>query len=198
VTVASGAAAGRREATDETEVLAALARGDSHAALAVLMELYGRAVYGYCRHVVGEADLAQDVLQTTFLQAYEDLPRFASRSSLRAWLFGIARHRCLDMLKSLRRRLRRFTRLDDEVSDVVGSAPALDASDQALLARTLAFCLQRLAPRVRAAVVLRYQNEFSYPEMAEICGEAPATLQARVTRALPLLRQCIERRGIAR
>jgi DNA-directed RNA polymerase specialized sigma24 family protein len=45
---------------------------------------------------------------------------------------------------------------------------------------------------MRTAVLLRYQQGFTFAEMARICGEKPGTLQARVARALPLLRAWIE------
>ena len=89
----------------EQDALAALDRGSSAEALTVLMRVYGsRPVYRYCRQMVADDDLAQEVHQMTFIQAYEGLARFGRRSSLRTWLFGIARHRCLDLLKSNRRR----------------------------------------------------------------------------------------------
>ena len=56
--------------------------------------------------------------------------------------------------------------------------------------------LEKLEPHVRIAVVLRYQEGFSYEQMAQICHEKPATLQARVARAMPLLRRCLENKGV--
>tara|TARA_R110002073_G_scaffold256849_1_gene419432 strand:+ start:31827 stop:32042 length:216 start_codon:yes stop_codon:yes gene_type:complete len=53
--------------------------------------------------------------------------------------------------------------------------------------------LERLKPEVRIAVLLRYREDMSFEEMAEVCGERPATLQARVARALPKLRKALER-----
>jgi len=63
--------------------------------------------------------------------------------------------------------------------------------------RVLERCLGDLVPGARAAVLLRYQGGFSYPEMAAICHERPATLQARVARALPILRRCLEGQGLS-
>ena len=64
-------------------------------------------------------------------------------------------------------------------------------------ARVRAFELERalmsLAPKVRIAVLLRYQDGLSYEEMAQVCGERAPTLQARVARALPRLRRVLER-----
>ncbi len=162
----------------------------------MLMDAYGTALYRYCCLLTADEDLAQDVHQLTFVQAYEGLGRFARRSSLRTWLYGIARHRCLDALKQKRRRDRRFRPLE-----APSDRPAIRADDENRLAardlaQVLEECMRRLKPKIRAAVVLRYRETVSYPEMARICRERPATLQARVARALPALRRCLEEQGV--
>lgn len=184
-------------AAGEAEILSALEREDHHAALRLLMRDYGPAIYRYCRQMVEDGDLADEAHQMTFVQAYEGLARFAGRSSLRTWLFGIAHHRCLDLLKVSRRRQKRL-QLVDELPD--RPAPAATAEDR-LAARSrlgaLQQCLRELAPHVRAAVLLRFQQGVTYEEMSRLEGERPATLQARVVRALPVLRRCLERKGAA-
>lgn len=184
-------------AAGEGEILSAMERGDHTAALRLLMHDYGTAVYRYCRQMVEDADLADEAHQMTFVQAYEGLPKFAGRSSLRTWLFGIARHRCLDLVKIHRRRRKRF-QLMDELPD--HPAP-VETVEEHLAARSrisaLAECLRGLAPHIRAAVLLRFQQGVTYEEMARLEGERPATLQARVVRALPVLRRCLERKGAA-
>lgn len=179
----------------EREALAALERGDLKGATQILMDAYGTALYRFCRQMVADPDLAEEVHQMTFVQAYQSLGRYAHRSSLRTWLYGIARHRCLDALKIQRRRLRRF-----ELVTAVPEKPDEDTPERQLLDRALAQalrkCLGELNPQVRAAVLLRYHDGFSYPQMKSISGERPATLQARVARAMPVLRRCLEGRGI--
>ena len=175
----------------EAEALAATAQRDWRRALTVLMEAYGNDLYRHCRQVVGDDALAEDVHQIVFVQAYRDLPRFHGRSSLRTWLYGIARHRCLDALKMSRRRRRRFL-AQRELPDVIDPAAGADAG---VRAAELERALMELPPKVRIAVLLRYQDGLSYEEMAEVCGERAPTLQARVARALPRLRLCLEPRG---
>ncbi|HEY4597102.1 MAG TPA: hypothetical protein VIJ02_11915, partial [Thermoanaerobaculia bacterium] len=68
-------AAPSSEPDAEHDALAALERGSSAEALAVLMRVYGSAVYRYCRQMVADDDLAQEVHQMTFIQAYESLAR---------------------------------------------------------------------------------------------------------------------------
>ena len=83
----------------EAEALEALENGAPKRALSVLMQAYGTAVYRFCRQQVADPELAEEAHQMTFVQAYEGLDRFSRRSSLRTWLFSIARHRCLDAAK---------------------------------------------------------------------------------------------------
>jgi RNA polymerase sigma-70 factor (ECF subfamily) len=161
------------------------------------MRLYGSAVYRYCRQMVADDDLAQEVHQMTFIQAYEGLARFGRRSSLRTWLFGIARHRCLDLLKADRRRRSRFDPLD-HAPDLPGpGANAEDLLAERSRARLLADCVRSLAPRARDVLLLRFQQGLSYPEIARLSAEKAPALQVRVTRALPLLRRCLEAKGVA-
>jgi RNA polymerase sigma factor (sigma-70 family) len=186
------------EAADpEREALAALDRADWDGALAVLMRVYGTPLYRYCREMVVDSDLADDVHQMTFVQAHQSLPRFAGRSSLRTWLFGIARHRCLDALKMDRRRRGRFRRMEEAPDRPNPGKSVEERLADRSLALALEICLGKLAPRIREAVLLRFQQGLSYPEIARISGEEPATLQARVARALPVLRRCIEEQGVS-
>ena len=178
----------------EAEALEALENGAPKRALSVLMQAYGTAVYRFCRQQVADPELAEEAHQMTFVQAYEGLDRFSRRSSLRTWLFSIARHRCLDAAKIARRRRNRFL-LTDRLPEAPQDSPGVE--DRLIVRarrRFLELCLEELREEVRAAVLLRFQEDLSYPEMAEVFGDRPATLQARVARALPTLRRCLEER----
>jgi RNA polymerase sigma-70 factor, ECF subfamily len=182
----------RRIADPEVEARAALARGDARRALTLLMQAYGDDIYRHCWLVLGEPDLADEVHQTVFVQAFRDLGRFSGRSTLRTWLLGIARHRCLDALKITRRWRRRF-RLGHTTPDPADTTAAADhrlaaAGEAVALSRALA----QLPPKVRSAVLLRYHEGLSFEEMSAICGERATTLQARVARAMPVLRRWME------
>jgi RNA polymerase sigma-70 factor (ECF subfamily) len=187
------------EAPDDPEraALAALDDADRDAALSILMRAYGAQLFRYCRRMVEDEELAQDAHQMSFVQAYEALGGFSRRSSLRTWLFGIARHRCLDAVKIERRRRRRFGRLGEAGDRPAGGDGPEEGLTSRALERALAACLRELAPRVRAAVLLRFQQGLSYVQIAAITGERAPTLQARVARALPVLRRCLEERGLA-
>lgn len=185
--------AGRPE--PEELALESLDADDPEGALDVLMEAYGPALYRYCRSLVKDPELAEEAHQLTFVQAYEALGTFGRRSSLRSWLFSIARHRCLDCAKIERRRRKRF-----QLTAVLPEAPHPEPTAEEELGQrdrlaALKECLQRLPERIRETVLLRYAQGLSYVEMEDLGTGRAATLQARVARALPRLRTCLEEKG---
>jgi RNA polymerase sigma-70 factor (ECF subfamily) len=182
-----------READPDSDVLGLVANHDMTGALRCLMQRHGTSVYRYCREALRDAALAEDVQQQVFIAAFRDLPKFSRRSTLRTWLFAIARHRVLDAAKS-RRRARSHVDGED-ASDVADPAPSPgECLDDVRLHEALVGCLEKLRPHVITALLLRFQQGFTFEDMANMCDEKPGTLQAQVTRALPVLRACIERR----
>ena len=161
------------------------------------MRSHGNEVLRFCISMLGDAAAAEDARQTIFFEAYEDLPRYQERGNLRGWLFGIARHRCLDAARSSRRHRRRYpleARADTTrpTTDRTRSASSNQPRRSALLRQ----CLRALDAGIRVAVLLRYEEELPYEEIARMSRELPTTVQARVARALPRLRECLEGKGV--
>jgi RNA polymerase sigma-70 factor (ECF subfamily) len=174
-------------------VLALVANQDMTGAIRQLMQRHGTLMYRYCREALRDDALAEDVQQQVFIAAYRDLPKFAGRSTVRTWLFAIARHRVLDAAKS-RRRARSHVDGEDATSVPDLRPSAGESLDEARLREALIACLDKLPLHVAHALLLRFQQGFSFEAMSEMCHEKPGTLQAQVSRALPQLRTCIEQR----
>jgi RNA polymerase sigma-70 factor (ECF subfamily) len=173
------------------DVLELVRQGNHQDALKLLMGRHGAAVYRYCRAELRDATLADDVHQQVFIEAHRDLSRFSRVSTLRIWLFAIARHRVLDAAKKRRRAQNHFEAT--EGADTVDPHPSAgETIDDARLLEALVICVEQLDEPTRAAVLLRFQQGFTFEEMSEICGEKAGTLHARVARALPRLRALIE------
>lgn len=167
-------------------------------ALRALMEEHGEAIHAYCFRIVRNQTLAADILQQVFEQAYRDLASLREPRQARAWLFGIAHHRCLDALKAQRRLAKRVANEPDILNERADEQPEVgERVDTARLVKALDVCIRELSAESRTAVLLRFQEEMSYEHMATICREKPATLQARVARALPVLRRCLKGKGLA-
>ena len=167
---------------------------DRRAAIVDLMRAHGDAVLGLCIRVLRDRELAEEVRQQTFLEAFRDFDRFQGRSSRRTWLFGIASHRCLDVI---RKRRSGWIESDDDAlinSHDPGIGPR-EQLEQAQLTAALEECMKSLSPEVRMTVLMRFQTERTYEELAVQLSTRADALQMRVTRALSRLRRCLESKG---
>jgi RNA polymerase sigma-70 factor (ECF subfamily) len=181
----------------DDQIRNAIAGGALRRALELLMRAYQDRVYGHCARMLRDDALAEDVTQQAFEQAYAALSSYRGESSLCGWLLGIASHRCFDALKATRRRARRFAPEEDAPVATSKRPGADDQLDAHLVAAVLDECLGKLAEHTRAAVLLHYREGLTFEAMARILDEKPGTLQARVARAMPVLRACVLGRGIA-
>jgi len=185
-------AAPQRSHDSEADAQRLVRLGDYRRALHQLMQCHGDSIRSFCRTILRDTDSAEEVCQQVFIEAFHDLPNFAGRSSLRTWLFSIARHRSLDAMKRDHRWGRFKT---DEVPDPPDPQPsAADSIDTTKLHAELAACIATLAAPVQVTIILRYGGDLTYEEIAKRCGGTPATHHARVVRALPILRRQLEAR----
>jgi RNA polymerase sigma-70 factor, ECF subfamily len=132
----------------------------------------------YLVQLVGDRELAADLLQDTFHDALTTRGQLLSADNREAWLFGMARNRAL-------RSFRRRQRLDRALRRVGSRAEVSDDSETIavfdLLRRTL-------SPDDRALVLLRYLHGFETSELAEATGLAPDAIRQRLWRARARLR----------
>lgn len=135
-----------------------------------LYELYNLALFRYFLRMTGNREEAAELTQETFYQACLSLLRFQGRSSLKTWLFAIARH---VYLKSLRNKGRtRFVsedRADLEQNPAPGANP-----EEALLAaeekQRVLEALSRLPENYRSIIILKEYEGLSIPEIAGVFG----------------------------
>src|ERR1044071_805599 len=91
-----------RLASDER--LVERVRGGSEAAFEAIFDRHHRGILGFCRHMLGSVEEAEDAVQHTFRAAYRELVRPGDRAiQLRPWLYTIARNRCITILRGRRR-----------------------------------------------------------------------------------------------
>ncbi len=179
-------------ADPDQDILDFVDTGDRDGALRLLMNRYGKSIHRFVQFQLRKRPSVDDVHAKVFVQAHRDLPRFARRSSLRSWLFVIARNRVLDELK---REKLPADELDPDLP--AGDSLADQQLDDARLLQALYECILRLPQKSREVVLLKREG-FSFEEIAEALGERAGTVQARATRAYPWLKECVEKRTGAR
>jgi RNA polymerase sigma factor (sigma-70 family) len=154
------AAALLRLASDQR--LVEQARAGSEAAFDVLYRRYRGPVLAYCRTALGSAHEAEDATQQTFLAAYSALGQLNQPSALRAWLYGIARHRCQSVL---RLRGGSLDRLPEPAADGVDAEIAARDDLRATLAD-----VARLPDDQRFAIIQAELGGLSHGQIARVLG----------------------------
>lgn len=163
------------------------------------MMAYGDPLTAFAVRVVRDVELAKDIRQQVFLQALKSIGNFQGRSSLWSWLCGIAYHRCLDELKRFRRSKLMVSCEDSEgLEEALGEPDVTMDEDRVAKRRALERCLGKLAPRLRAQLLMRYYFGLSYQEIGELVGVPHGTVQVRISRILPELRSCLRSEGMDR
>lgn len=186
------------EAEVDAALRAAFAARDKRRVVTLLMDAHGMKIFRYAVAMTNDRALAEEVRQQTFADAYRDFDQVADVTSLRGWLYGIAHHRCLDAAHSQRRWYQRYKNEPPDDVEPIGLDPADGAGvaiDRKRWAAMLWTCVDKLKPAARASVLLRFGQELRYDDVAAIAGERSSTMQRRVSRALPVLRRCLERKS---
>lgn len=163
----------------------AIARGDHRAALADCARTHGASIGRLCMAWLGAQAEAEEAAQETLLAAFGAMGQYRAEASVRAWLFGIARHVCARRVETRQRREARLRLVHSDADHAPGADGILAARRRAEHVRD---ALERLKPSERDAVVLRYEADLPFREVAAACGVDEATARKRVSRALERLR----------
>ncbi len=175
-----------REAPEaDDEILRSAEAGDVRGALARCARLYGASIGRLCMAMLGSQVDADDVTQETLLTAHQNLAQFRRESSIRSWLLGIARNKCLQHIEKSRRRGAHLWLVKAEEQEAPMPEDTRALRQRAERARAL---LDRVKPSDREALILRYTAMLSFKDVATACGIAEPAARQRVSRALTRLR----------
>ena len=174
-------------------------RGDEHlveqlrrgneAAFEVIYERHVPGILSFCRHMLGSLEEAEDAVQHAFSAAHRDLLRDDREIRLKAWLYAIARNRCLSMLRARR---------EQPAEELDASIAGLDDEvERRSELRELVADLQDLPEDQRAALVLSELRDLSHADIAEALGCEVSNVKGLVFRARSGLIERREARGAA-
>lgn len=164
---------------------------DPRAVFDALVRDYQDRVFRYCVTRLGGLH-GEEVAQEVFLAAWEGLSKFRHEAAIETWLLGIAKFKCMPMLRNHRRReeilqvfeeeIRTNTHPDHEDTQTE-EADFQERRDQ------LAQSLRKLKDEERLLVNLRYTKGIAVSEIAELLGKSEAAVRKRLLRALQRLRK---------
>jgi RNA polymerase sigma-70 factor (ECF subfamily) len=192
----------RRDGTAvDSDALLSRLRAGEESAFEELVRAYGSRLLGLARRILWSQEEAKDVVQETFLAAFQSLERFRGDSNLGTWLSRIAVNHCLMRLRSRRRKPEHSMEelLPEFLPDghAVRKSAQWDVSIDSEVERKEVFGLVRdridaLPESYRTVLLLRDIEELTTGEVAEILGVTANTVKVRLHRARQALRTLLE------
>jgi RNA polymerase sigma-70 factor, ECF subfamily len=179
-------------ATDE--IIERCLNGDQ-SAWESIVRIYRRKVFNVAYKFVGRHDQAEDLTQDVFLKLYKSLDTFDRRANFQTWLISVSRNLCIDHYRAVRKERETINR-DVDPADFapVSPDPRADTQlEQRDRVRLLRQALDKLAPTLRTAVMLRDIQELTYQEIADKLHLPEGTVKSRINRGRTELARQIQK-----
>jgi RNA polymerase sigma-70 factor (ECF subfamily) len=190
------------EGSDE-ELLLKYCQASDRRAFEELVHRYERELFGYLRHYLGDAEMAEDAFQATFLQVHLKCQQFEQGRKVRPWLYTVATNQAIDAQRRNRRhRMVSLSRRaqgngeDDEsgsLQDVLGSQESdpLARAESSELHGQVRRSVDELPEPLREVLLLVYYQGLKYREAAQVLDIPVGTVKSRLHAAIGKLNQAI-------
>jgi len=175
---------------NESEIVESLKNGNVDA-LKFIMDLYQNNIFTTAYRMIGSYEDALEVTQDVFFNLFRYIKNFRGKSSLLTYIYRIALNMSKDRIKALSRRKNRLTFSIDEEdaetkmkTELIDSNPGQDIKIQEKeFLNTLELKLGELSIEYKQVIVMRYVDELSYEEIADILNCSIGTVKSRLNRA---------------
>lgn len=163
-------------------------------AFAELERKYRRLIAGYIRRMIRDEDDAEDIIQETFIKAYNALESFKPGYSFSAWINRIASNTCIDFLRKKRFNV---VSLSQSINPAGEDDNEFDVRDPDLLpdelimseekSRIVRKAIESLPENYRKVIKLRHEDELDYQQIADMLNLPLGTVKAHLFRARKIL-----------
>ena len=129
--------------------------------LEILIEQYLKPIYSFVYRYTGSASNAEDITQDVFVRVWKNLKKFDQNKSFKTWIFSIAKNAAIDWL----RKKKTISLSDDD--------------------------MEKIPSEYRMILFLRYNDHFTFKEIAESLGQPLNTVKSRHRRAIAMLKKIL-------
>ncbi|MBI2638874.1 sigma-70 family RNA polymerase sigma factor [Candidatus Peregrinibacteria bacterium] len=166
-------------------------RGDSES-FGKIYDLFVGPIYRYLYYRVG-AEEAEDLTELVFLKTWESIRSYRPKRRFSAWLFRIAHNITVDFYRSNHFK----DELSEDIPDLRIEANSIERAHRHFDQQILGQAMKELKDHYRQILILKYMNDLSNEEIAQIMGRSQAALRILQFRALKSLKRVLEKMGIS-
>lgn len=181
------------DATDES-IVARVTAGNIDA-YADIMARYEAKLRRYVTYLIHNQTMADDVVQDTFIKAYQNLKGFNPKYKFSSWIYRIAHNEAMNTIKK-----ERHTTDDDieELPDTGYDHKTDELIDREFLKEQVHGCLDKLDQKYREVIQLIYFEHMKYDEVSDILQVPTSTIGVWLSRAKNRLKEICKQRGVKR
>jgi RNA polymerase sigma-70 factor (ECF subfamily) len=164
--------------------------GKENYAFNLIVDKYSERLYWHIRKITASHDDTNDILQNTFVKAWNALPSFREESRLYTWLYRIATNESLTFIK--KSKMRSFLSLSDyskQVENQLEADPYFNGDETQRIFRK---AIMKLPGKQRAVFTMRYYDEMKYEEISEILGTSVGALKASYHHAFQKIQEYLK------
>lgn len=137
----------------------------SEKGLCAMMDAYQSRLYWHIRRIIVQHDIAQDVLQDTFIKAYQNFAQFKKDSQLFTWLYRIATNEALQQLSKIKKMQKTDEDAEYYMQNLIAQNADHDAEEIQIL---LQKAIQTLPEKQKLVFNIRYYDELPFEEISKI------------------------------
>ena len=172
----------------QQQISRALRRGRYRRALELAARAHGQELGRLCYALTGDQAEAEELTQEIFIAAFKAMPSFRGESSVRTWLYTIARRTCSRAVQKRQRRARLLSAVE---LPLPGGDDPHGRVEARHLGQQVRGALTQLSAGQQEVLLLRFASGLSYREVAAACGIAPEAARQRACSGLARLRQLL-------
>lgn len=162
-------------------------KGDEES-LEILVKRYLKPIFSFTYQYVGNSQEAEDITQDVFIKIWRNLKKFDRNRSFKTWIFAIAKNTSIDWLK--KKKAIPFSNFENEKGEnlLINKLADFILPPKEPLLET---AIEKLPPKYRKTLSLRYNDQFTFREIAQTLGESINTVKSKHKRGISLLRKIL-------
>ena len=169
------------------EALMTRAAGDDPRAFGVLVSRYETQVRRFCGALLGDATSGRDAAQETFLALWKARAGYTPQAAFKSYLLTVARRHCYSVHR--RRKVARLFLLDAQEAPIEVGAPHDATLEERQRSALVQAALRKLPLKFREPLVLRFVENLSYEDIAQVIGRTPSAARSRIFYGLRALEE---------
>jgi RNA polymerase sigma factor (sigma-70 family) len=166
----------------DSEVIREYLRTQNASLFSILYRRYAQKVFGKCYSILRNEEEARDAMQDIFVKIMQNLANFGEKSQFSTWVYSITYNFCIDIVRKRKKEKTMFTDDIERAPDVAED----DVKDEFLMemeVKHLKIVLERLPTGDRAIILMKYQDDMSIKEIADILDKTESAVKMKIKRA---------------